>query len=253
MSRTQIFVVAGSLLAAALTGLLGCEGDQGPQGPTAYAPINISASVMVPVPWDETASAFANIANTSDMPQVTINGLEIPRYSTSASYRYDDFPIEYGDSAYLVVNYSQPNGTPAQAYAAIRVPGQFQFLTPDTSQVMQIQYGDSLVVIWSSAAGADAYRIQCYYNLHYYFSGAVVEHQISLNTLLADTSLTLGAQELFPAQVDPDSILYGGGNIQISALNGPWQTGDPGNVTGDGIGFFHGWTYGGQIDIDVVE
>lgn len=64
-----------------------------------------------------------------------------------------------------------------------------------------------------------------------------------MDTIFTDTSVTFSSSTLFPNVGEIERIVVSGGGFAISAVAGPLKKGTEGNVTGDGIGFFYGWTF----------
>ena len=62
-----------------------------------------------------------------------------------------------------------------------------------------------------------------------------------------------GLDLLFPDRGAIDSITYGWGWFDITALSLPLVQGTPGNIEGDGIGFFYGYTPGEELDLTVTN
>jgi hypothetical protein len=198
-----------------------------------------------------------DVYESPGIPGVEVNGIRIspydPFYRTSDPYRFseDNFPISCGDSAELRVTYPKFDGIAGTLHARIMLPAQFEITSPGTPDTIAL--GDSLVFHWTSSAGADAYIAD--FRLTYYYVDTVGDNQFfeyyAYDTVLTDTSLTFSQAQLFPHLEDIDSLVYGYGNFDLSAMNGPTPDEDQGNVTGDGIGFFSGLTYGGFVNVRI--
>jgi hypothetical protein len=196
-----------------------------------------------------------DVYESPGIPSVEVNGIRIspydPFYRTCDPYRFseDNFPISCGDTAELLVTYPKFNGIAGTVRASIILPGQFEITSPGTPDTISL--GDSLVFRWTSSAGADAYIAD--FRLTYYYADTSGDNQFFeyyvYDTVLTDTSLTFSQAQLFPHLEEIDSLVYGYGNFDLSAMNGPTPDEDQGNVTGDGIGFFSGLTYGGFVTL----
>lgn len=255
---TFTFIAAAALLMV----VAGCEGPEGPQGPagqqgpegpegpagTSY--IYIDGYVCSPTQWDTTCDADVFVGNNPSFPVVEINDVNLSSGAGDPNwFNHSDFPISTGDSAELVVTYTKTDGNPGTARANIILPGPFEITSHDTLYDT-ISVGDSLAVCWTSSDGADAYSV--YFDMYYEYidtSGDYRYFGFHYDTLFTDTCIVFSQAELFPNAGEIDSIWYGYGNFHARAINGPVQEGDQGNVTGDGIGFFYGRTYGDELRI----
>jgi len=262
--RSTILIIMIFAVAAFVAMFIGCEGPEGPQGPAGTAsplPVYVVGWVGSRPPWlvpalqsDPSTNACVDIYDSPGIPSVEINGIRIPPsnpfYRGCNPFRFynDTLPVSCGDSLHLRIAYTELNGTPRTAQANIMLPGSFEITCPDTSYDT-ISVGDSLVFCWTSPEGADVYLVQ--FDLYYIYvdtSGADRGFGYYLDTtLVADTSIIFSAMQLFPHTGEIDSVEYSHGEFELRAMNGPTPEEDQGNVTGDGIGFFNGWTYGGEV------
>lgn len=251
--KKAVVVIAFAMVVFLLIGLIGCEGKKGPagpQGPPGPSLIYIVGGVSTLTPWSVwSANAHISVFNSPAVPRVMINDIRISNRGELDFYNYS-FPIFAGDSAKLVVTYRKPDGDSGTAQANIRLPGQFEITSHDTSSVDAIPVGASLSVTWSPSNGADAYSV--YFHFDYYYEdtiGSSLKYfHFDCDTLLTDTSITFAPSVLFPNSGEIDTILSGYGQFSVSAIEGPWQEGADGNVLGDGRGFFYGWTFGGSFE-----
>ncbi|TET47591.1 hypothetical protein E3J62_00980 [candidate division TA06 bacterium] len=239
-------------LTVVLVGLIvGCRGPVGPEGPAGTLPIYVLAYLESPFLWDTTSDVRVDVLNVSGIPAVYVNDIKIPYDMYRASYRFfdPDFPISAGDSARLRIEHTKADGSPGISQASIKLPGRFAITSHDTSGIDTIPFGSDLIVTWSSSDGADAYRAYGDFFCAYLdTSGAVQQHDYRLCTLFVDTSLTFLSSVLFPDTTEVDSVTIARGGFYVSGMSGPWQGGEAGNITGDGIGIFRGWTDGGQFE-----
>lgn len=223
--------------------LLGCEGDVGPQGPPGgYLLPTISGSITINDPDDSVAYATASVNNSQVIPGVQINGYTLDLYLTMSgnlSYFSSPFPLRPGNTATLQVSWLLPDSTPALAQAQVIVPGAFQILQPDTS-LHEIPVGQGLQASWSPSAGASYYDVSFYYNYLYTVPGlsSSQQHIAALDTLMAGTSLNIPAELIYPSTIEIDSAFSVSGHLSISAVADPWQAGQSGNISGDGVGTF---------------
>lgn len=260
MDEKKRVIWAIVLPTVSVIGFMSCKGPTGPQGPEGSSLIYIIGSVAAPTPLHSTAHAYVRVSNTPVIPTVTINGTSLPlasrppyvpgHYGEIIEFKNNNFPISTGDSAKLLVTYTRPNGNPGRAEANIILPG-LEITSHDTSSDITIPFGESLTITWISH-GADAYRSVFYLCYAYYDTlGHYCSFEYRVDTLFTDTSITFFADELFPNLGIIDSIGYSSGHFNISAIAGPWHEGAEGNVTGDGIGFFYGCTWGGHLSVTV--
>lgn len=251
MSRrilTGAIPVAISLIAF----FAGCEGPEGPMGPSG-APFVYVEGEIYGYPQDSTSRALVQVLNNPGIPSVEINGIRIPPFPTDLPPHVfrGELPILPGDSAHLRVSYPKTDGSLGVAGATVILPGPFEIVRPDTSyDTISISLGDSLTVRWNSARGADIYTVWLYFEYHYIdTSGMDGSFTYSTTIQSDDTSITFAHTELFPDLEHIDSIRSEFGHIEVSAVSGPVREMQPGNVTGDGIGFFNGRTYAGRVII----
>ncbi len=174
-----------------------------------------------------------NVSNAEAVPSVKINDRELEFYSGSRFYFDGDFSLTPGAEYELVVTAGSNTAT-----ATVTLPGDFGITAPDTSYVLP--KGSSLDALWDSASHSNYYGVYLYVYYEYYdTSGTVQSFHFSSDTILSETSITYESSLLFPNLSEIDSISCGNGHFDIYAINGPSLVpGTPGNVSGDGIGFF---------------
>ena len=241
------------LLAVAL---VGCRGPVGPEGPIGTLPVYITGYVDSPFGGDTTSDVRVEVSNVSGLPAVYVNDIKIPLDIYRGTYRFRDydFPISAGDSARLRVEHAKYDGGLGISQADVKLPGHFMITSHDTSGIDTIPFGNQLVITWNSSEGADLYRAGVRFFCRYRDTTDVnQEFYLNLDTLFADTSIIFASSEIFPDTTVVDSLIYYSGDFMISSLSGPWQEGEPGNVTGDGIGSFHGWTDGAILRFYAVR
>lgn len=262
-------LIALAALVSSLVALAGCEGPEGPQGPAGTAstlPVYVVGRIG-PYPMyrgekngmDSTTEALVDVYESPGIPSVEINGIRIPPsdpfYRGYDPFRFfdDNFPVSCGDSAELLVSYPKFDGTAGTAHASIMLPGQFEITSPDTSYDT-ISVGDSLVFRWTPSNGADVYIADFRLGYSYWDTSGNQEffQYYVYDMVLTDTSIAFSQGQLFPDLEEIDSLEYGYGSFDLWAMNGPTPEEDQGNVTGDGIGFFNGWTYGGSVNIRII-
>jgi hypothetical protein len=252
--EAMIRIIALSTVASVI-GFMNCKGPTGPEGPESPSFIYVTGGVEAPTPWDSTGDAYVEVSNTSEIPVVMINGIQLHLkypFHTSLFYGSPDFPISAGDSANLLVWDGKVGANSRTAQANIRVPSQFEITSHDTSGIVTIVVGEELTLTWSSSSGAGNYWIDFYLDYDYRDTlGNEKQFCYSMDTLPTNTSITFSPSQLFPNMGEIDTILGSFGDFRISATHGPCQEGEEGNVTGDGMGFFVGWTYGGDLRIQV--
>jgi hypothetical protein len=205
------------------------------------------------------------ISNVLSLPGVSINGTELipesmPRINSSApsvifdpaeipllafgpmggglSY-YGTIWIDEEENAHLVVEFGRPDGSTGTAEATVCVPDYFSIL--DVSNGGQITPVSDVTAEWSSSEGAEKYYIYGSYSCSYRnLSAEVVYTSFWSDTVVTDTTFVFQGDELFPSPPDLDYHISLDGYVYITAVCGPIETGDIGNVTGDGAGFFVG-------------
>ncbi|MFH1011217.1 MAG: hypothetical protein V1784_08285 [bacterium] len=259
MCRRNFFIGIAAI-ASTLVTLVGCEGPEGPRGPTGSSsalPVYVLGSIISPQEQDSTTDVDVEIYHSPGIPTVNINGVRIPPgnplYRGCDPFRFCELnlPVSCGDSAELHVVYVESDGTPRIAQASIRLPGQFGITSPETSYDT-LSVGDSLVVCWSPSDGVSFYWIEFYLGYDYTDpSGDWQYFHYSTDSAVIDTCFVLSQNTLFPSTEEIDSVDYGYGYLSLWAINGPAPESDQGNVTGDGIGFFYGRTWGGHISFYV--
>ena len=189
-----------------------------------------------------------NVSNAEAVPSVKINDRELEFYSGSRFYFDGDFSLTPGAEYELVVTAGSNTAT-----ATVTLPGDFGITAPDTSYVLS--KGSSLDALWDSASHSNYYGVYLYVYYEYYdTSGTVQSFHFSSDTILSETSITYESSLLFPNLSEIDSISCGNGHFDIYAINGPSLVPDtPGNVSGDGTGFFWAKQSRGSGGFDVGD
>ncbi len=249
-----------SLLSLSLFSILiGCEGDRGPAGPPGLSPIHLSGSIARDY-YGAPIAAQILVFESPSIPFATINGLACSR-SDNGQYSHFDFELSDssfhpGDDFHVEVQFQDPEGGSALAYADIVLPDTFAITCHD-SNLARIPVGEGLEVAWNASPGADGYIVGFEFWYNYYDStGGMNSFRMRLDSVLTDTMLVFDAPTLFPNLDEIDSLWsYGSYNgwFEIWAQSGPWQMGDPGNFHGDGEGMINGRTFGGQLTLLVIE
>jgi len=231
-----------------------CQGPEGPQGEPGNSVANIAGYLRCNSiePWGE---AQVTVLNLNTIPSVAINDQLLPHGLYSWAFYDFNFPIEVGDSAHLEVSYIDEDGNARLAGSTVVIPGIFSIIDtdPDTNVygVIALQPEDDFSVWWSNSAYADAYSIDLYLYCDYNDSlGNDSYYNFYFDTLITDTNITFPSEQLFPPDLEVTYINYLWGQLNILALNGAWQTGAEGNITGDGVGFFYGVFELGYLLID---
>jgi len=241
------------LLAVAL---VGCRGPVGPEGPVGTLPVYITGYVESPFGGDTMGDVRVEVSNVSGIPVVYVNDIKIPLDIYPGTYRFldYDFPISAGDSAKLRVEHAKYDGGLGVSQADVKLPGHFMITSHDTSGIDTIPFGNQLVITWNSSEGVDFYHARVRLSCRYRDTTDVEQlFYLNLETLFVDTSIIFGSSEIFPDTAVVDSLVYYYGDFRISSLSGPWQEGEPGNVTGDGIGSLQGWTDGAILRFHAVR
>ena len=225
----------------------GCEGPAGPAGPAGQIKYSVFGQVEF---YSDTLPTNANVIvqNISSIPTVKLNQSDLRfRYLYgSGSYYWDTLrAITKGDEVQLNVKSDQ-----GEAVATVRIPQQFRIQSPNPDSIFILSPHSNFAASWTASGLSDYYY--AYFYLSYSYipigGGSSKYFYIEADTILSTTAITIPAARLFPA--DYDSLRFSYGYFSIKAYNGPkLEVGARGNVTGDGIGFFFGKSYGGSIDI----
>ncbi|RJP77524.1 MAG: hypothetical protein C4524_08210 [Candidatus Zixiibacteriota bacterium] len=249
-------------LAAALF-LASCEGDRGPAGPAAPDPAPYVMGSVYYGSYDNSGYGYASISNLGVMPDVTFNG--VPSLLSSPvnppnplAVLAPDLSFSPGDSVHLDLAFPQPGGQPGNAHAVVVIPDTFHLVYPEPEQNFDLPIGSDFTARWTRSNHAQAYRVRMvlrYVDLDTTLGSlipAAQTHQV-LDTLVADTTVVLSGQRLFPDPAWASAWDQREGEFSVSAHYGPWQPGAPGNVNGDGRGFFFARTIGETIWMDLVS
>jgi hypothetical protein len=229
--------------------VIGCEGDRGPAGPAGVSPIYIFGRVETPYPpgEDTTGDAFVTVEGLDIVPSVSINNIPIAYQPGGAPLYFEDrdFHIFAGEQAVLEVKWISHDGDSLFAMSNLILPDSFSIISPDPES-FTLQLGDSITIQWSSSLGASAYYYEFSVGYDYYdASGNFHSFSFRDHSITVNTHLVLSGSELFPDLVLIDSLQsVGWVQIEVWAISGPVFEGDWGNIEGNGIGFFKGWTFG---------
>ncbi len=238
------------------TWFMGCTGPEGPTGPPGPSVCFVHGFVRGPTVWTSSSLAYVTVMNTPTIPSVELNDIPVTFLGIGLSPAFEfldfDFPISPGDPAILRVSYVKDDGSPAAAHANIRLPGEFEIVSHDTSEVVSVPVGSGLTIQWSSSDGADVYWVllESWYD-YIDTTGNRQEYSCTVDTVVTDTSMTFLSSRIFPNADEIDEVTDSGGWIDLYGVSGPFEEGDKGNVVGDGIGFFCGVTFGGSIALAV--
>ncbi|HEX7344809.1 MAG TPA: hypothetical protein VF398_11120 [bacterium] len=257
--QKRLYVPAAISLLFSLS-LIGCEGDEGPAGPPGSSTVYITGKVASePFMWPYgpppyPTYAVLQISDLPSIPELKVNEIVCPVNTIigdQISFLSENLPDQPGDSVHLSVNYMDSDSNSHQAWADVMLPEVFSLILPDTSWEIQIPWEEDLELHWEASSGADAYEL--YFHLSYDYwdtTGEYIYDYYSLDTTIADTHLTIPLAQIMPDTDTVDSTDGGWGELEIVAQNGPWQEGAPGNIQGDGEGFFYGRTQeGAQIQL----
>ncbi|HER43744.1 MAG TPA: hypothetical protein ENO08_04725 [Candidatus Eisenbacteria bacterium] len=210
-------------------------------------------------------SSRVSVSNVLSIPGVWVNGTELLSQSgpmaTSYAPSIVDDPVEYPllaiepvggglsyygtvwideeENAHLVVEFARPDGSTATAEATVCVPGYFSIL--EVTNGGNITPTSNVMAEWNSADDAERYYIYWSYSCSYRnLSEQTVYMYGRSDTVIADTTYIFQGEDIFPSPPDLDYFLSLDGYAYITPACGPIDTGDLGNVTGDGEGFFTG-------------
>jgi len=171
------------------------------------------------------------------------------------------------ENAQLSAQFTMLNGKNGSATATIAFPGDFTAgvlgleLDEGRSYYVTNYYeGQTFYFAWSASPRASKYLVEIYgyceiededYN-------ELIDTDISMVLSTTSTSYTLPVSDVFDESVlsymaDPDNDVYCDLYFYFYAINGPYSSGEMGNVSGDAYGFFNGMTSGGTINIEIHE
>lgn len=175
-----------------------------------------------------------NYKGFSAIPLVKLNNEILGIYDWGINwYQFSDENIVLSNKDYeLEVSHS--DGT---AKAKVSMPGNIRFTQPDTSYILKRE--STLVIAWQKSSKATWYWLDYYISYEYLdTAGEEDSYDISKDTVITDTFCRLEPNRFFPSYVM--NILEGEGEANVWAMDGPIiYPGSNGNVTGQGIGFFH--------------
>ena len=227
----------------------GCEGPAGPVGPAGQIKYSVFGQVEFTADTLPT-NAQVIVSNISSIPTVKLNQSDLRFRSlySSGSYYWDTLrTITKGDEVQLNVKSDQ-----GEAVATVRIPQQFRIQSPNPDSIFILLPHSNFTVSWNASGLSDYYY--AYFYLFYSYApiggGTSKQFSIEIDTILSTTSITFPADILFPADFDSLMGSWYYGYFSIQAFNGPrLEVGERGNITGDGMGFFFGKSYGGSINI----
>ncbi|RJP77523.1 MAG: hypothetical protein C4524_08205 [Candidatus Zixiibacteriota bacterium] len=238
MRGIALLILCGAALALVLTG---CEGERGPAGPAGYNPIEVMGSLRYhPSPVVPFTFFSLEVQGSPTIPSVSLNGED---YAMAFNSTQNAFTCNYpvmtfspGDSVVIEIDYVKNNGDPGVARIRSLIPAPAEPIVP----LSPIAWGGDLVWNWLSVPGADGYDV--YFSHHCRYSdtlGIPQDYYWSCHEITTDTVLTFSAADLWPADM---AALHGPqptyAELRAYPINGPFLPGEPGNVTGDGTGFF---------------
>jgi hypothetical protein len=242
--RASVIIAFATVVLTIL--LVGCEGDQGPEGPSGTTLPFIRAKVHFFL--DESmatspVSAVVYIDRLPEIPQVAISQISIPytTQSESGELRFvkEDLPFSAGDQVALSVSYVESES----ANSTIITPGSFELTSPDTASTY-LPLGDTLTFQWSVSEEAEAYNLNIRSNWTYIDSlGTWHDFRFYLDSMTTETQIGYPQDLLLPDLSQVIEVFYNEVRIELHAITGPVFEGDLGNITGDGIGMFNGYTY----------
>ena len=231
--------------------LTGCEGQEGPAGPEGSSLLHVLGSVAR---VDENFGYVEiEMYNFLDIPEVTINDIPIQYNIQQHLFHYCDFPICFGDSTKLAIDYTKVDGTPGTVRAEAMVPGKVEITSHEEDSTAYISWGDNITVTWEHPPGAEIFSAR--FNLNLQYEDTLKETkwiEFDLDSLMTETTLAIPLSDFFPDESDVDTLLCGYGHFYIYAINGPKQANDEGNVHGDGEGLFSLYTDGIRFEVEII-
>jgi hypothetical protein len=203
---------------------------------------------------------YLSVSGLNAVPVVTVNDQPAEEVDLAGSIflRIYELPLLPGDSVFLRMSYTLPDGASDTARAEAALPGPFGIVAPDTTQPFELPLGTDFTASWTRAEGAACYRgilqLSCgdLDTTEWGEIFGVIYFSETLDTLLTDTTVTFEGARMFwnlTAFEEADEIFAA---FRVMAQSGPWQAGEPGNVTGGGEGFFYARTSTRELYIQVV-
>jgi len=232
---SDMFLASGTkATAAAPAELLRCNSRVTVSNVLSLPGVSINGTELIPESMPRTASSASPvIVDPADIPLLAFGPI-----SGGLNY-YGTVWIDEEENAHLVVELGRPDGSTGTAEATVCVPYYFSIL--DVSNGGEITPVSDVTAEWSSSERAEKYYIYGSYSCSYLnLSAEVVYTSFWNDTVITDTTFVIQGDELFPSPPDLDYHISLDGYVYITAVCGPIETGDVGNVTGDGAGFFVG-------------
>ncbi|MDD2891181.1 MAG: hypothetical protein PHE49_11185 [bacterium] len=239
-----------SVVAFALFFIAGCKNDTTTSTTTTTSTSNpgyVVGGVFKEVYEGDTYTA-AGVAEFGPMiPYVTINNNNLPFDLYSGGTYWDTLiQLTEGSNYNLKVDFLDCG----KLTGSCKLPGSFT-TTPGNDYTFPI--GTAFDASWTASNGADWYLVSFDIYYDYYSQGSQYsDYYFNFDTTFVTTSRTFSipATRLLSGQID--SINYGGGYFNVTAISGPIpQPGSYGNVTGNGYGFFLGCYFCEGVDIDI--
>jgi len=172
----------------------------------------------------------------SMIPVTTINN------ETLGIYDYNINWYEYADEKIIPISQDyelEVKHADGTAKSKIAMPGNFRITMPDTSFVLPRD--SALVIGWTKSEKATWYWLDFYITYEYEdtTTGETDYYDFWKDTVITDTFVRLQPNRFFPFD-SLNIILEGEGEANVWAMDGPKIIpGSEGNISGDGIGFFH--------------
>ena len=241
--------------------LFSCEGPEGPAGPAGDTQIWVSADIGCKNYWNIVPESTVLIENCPVIPEVSINGTDL-FYQPGAGngeafigagnlrFSHDDFDIQPGGEAVLEISFQDEEGDNKTITGEIALPGDFEITDPADTAITLI-WGEDFTLTWNEAQNAAGYKVDFYRSVHYTDNlGQDASFNYSYYANTDSTSITFPAHLLNPDPSVVSGIVYSSGRFNVTAFSGPVESGEGGNISGDGQGFFYGYTFGGRIEIE---
>lgn len=238
MNRSRILILAALALSLVV---VGCSDDDDEQT-TIIQPVELAPQVHALVlnegprrgDSDDRCQAYVVVSAYPVVPTVTVNeqpliiepeltifggGLGFYGHITESAHGTTDLLVDFGDAA-------EAGTASLPALGHSDVVGD-----PDIGVVP----GEPLVLTWGSATNAETYWVQCDFEVEYLGDDETSHYwETVFETFVTDTSMTLAATDLFPADVAIEDITYFWGDVDIMPAAGPIQAGDVPNMEGCG-------------------
>nr|MEE4269140.1 hypothetical protein [Candidatus Krumholzibacteria bacterium] len=252
MKKSALYLLLFSLAVVPMVFLAGCDDDDNPTTTTVASKPFVSAFVGLGGPRkvaEDPSMAAVSITNFTTMPGVTMNGQEL--------FPEPEFSFYGGGVGFMGDCTPDVNNQVSMevSFGAGSDPGVGTITLPGENEVagesdLYLELNEALEFAWTTAEGADKYVVQGYVDVQYVDQeDAIQRNYYRFSFFTTDTSATVAADLIWPAAEEFQTIQDVWGDIDVVAVSGPTDPGEPGNVTGSCNGILI--SYGRSLDWDL--